>query len=128
MKHWNDFAALRQFTIWSGKLPVNFATLTENGNMFSTRCGLTKKCLHTVKPVKQIRVWKLHPAKRARGQCSHTVMKSIYGDYWSKNLMMDVAAQTLIWHTKVSFVQWLYEVLNKPGKNWTPVLHVTGHC
>ncbi len=65
---------------------------------------------HTVKPVKQIRVWKLHPAKRARGQRSHKVMKSVYGDYWSKNLLMDVAAQTLMWLTKVSFVQWLYEV------------------
>ncbi len=64
--------------------------------------------LHTVKPVKQIRVWKLQPAKRARGQRSHTFMKSIYG----VSLLKDVAIRTLMWLTEVSSVQWLGEVFN----------------
>ncbi len=45
---------------------------------------------YTVIPSKQMRIWKLHPAKRAKGQCVFILRKSVYGVYWSSNLLMNL--------------------------------------
>jgi hypothetical protein len=50
----------------------------------------------TVNPAKRIRIWKLHPARRAQGQ-RDLVWKSVYGVRWFSKLLINVFFQTLYW-------------------------------
>ncbi len=50
---------------------------------------------HIVIPAKRLRILKLHPVKRAQGQCAFIVWTSTYGVYLSSNLLMDVTFQTV---------------------------------
>jgi hypothetical protein len=65
----------------------------------------------TVNPAKHIRFWKLHPAKRARGQRTYVHLKSVYGVYKSLRLLTDVSFITL--HLA------LQSVICKPGEAYT---------
>ncbi len=55
--------------------PPSYPAVHVTVHLYSSQTSFAKYC--TVNPAKLIRVWKLHPAKRARGQRSCVVWKSV---------------------------------------------------